>query len=170
MKTVVQASYYTLIALWACGTVPVKKWPVASIVSCSSATEKNQKTYEINNNQPKLLFPFPADSILKKPATLAVQIKEVNNPALLPVHCTIGFSNAAQQWQAGNFTLYPPDRPGTFIFRIDKVVAAMLKNGAPAATTPYFLNITLDTTGYKTAGKPATVGVRIILYTPEYKQ
>jgi len=72
-------------------------------------------------------IPIKPEAIKRVPGKVTVRIKEVVNPNLSPVSVKLYFMTEEKNWDIALFTLYPPDQPGTFVFRTNLVIEKMLK-------------------------------------------
>lgn len=59
---------------------------------------------------------------------LTIDVMEVKNENLIPVYVNVFFRTSDSSISIGNFTLYPPDKPSVFKFRISEVIGDLNKN------------------------------------------
>src|SRR6266404_3404386 len=81
---------------------------------------------QLSKTRSVLRIPVSWDVLRKIPDVVTVDVKWIENPALAPVMLGVYFESAVIRWDVGVFTLYPPDHPGVFKFRITDIVKNML--------------------------------------------
>jgi hypothetical protein len=65
--------------------------------------------------------------------------------ALKPVTIDVYFLSKETRWDVSNFTLYPPDHPGTFVFRTNDVIQKIIEQNKESRATDIFLCLELNT-------------------------
>jgi hypothetical protein len=166
MKLILFFGIGTLLVQGMCTGVSQKRADTPQVILCMSET---QKLYDIKFSQPKLTFPLSVNTAQPLAETMSIQVVNVINPGRLPVRLQVAFSDSLQQWPAGNFTLYPPDRPGIFTLRISNVMNDLLKKSRQSGTRLCYLHITLDTSEIKKHKKPVIDSLLIKICDPVYK-
>jgi hypothetical protein len=92
----------------------------------------------LTDKQPKSSVSVGADALTGNAEVLEVQITKVVNPGMTPVSIFVYLSNAEkgktedEPILVGNFSLYPPDRPGKFLL---SPAPALLKISAASKTS-----------------------------------
>jgi hypothetical protein len=76
--------------------------------------------------QPIVRIPLKSELLKKIPEMVTVKITEVENPKNTPVSVRLYFESGDKDWGIAVFTLYPPDQPGTFVYRTNIVIQKML--------------------------------------------
>jgi len=140
MKWVLYTGFLVALSQWTCTEASINPITIPAIVSCQPA----QKMYEITLAHPQLKFAWSPDTILNRSNVINIQIKEVDNPAKVPVTLNVKLSNGDKNWSVGNFTLYPSDKPGEFRLRINNVEEIRKKVHASKEKT-FRVEIDLDT-------------------------
>lgn len=84
----------------------------------------DQRSLKLTNEHTSGAFPIGSDLLSNIPEVLEVSIAKVNNPDRTPVDIFVYLSQTPKQGERdpdrillGNFSLYPPDRPGKFLMK-----------------------------------------------------
>ena len=86
--------------------------------------QKTAASVMLTNERPVASSPLARKILADAPPVLEVSVTKVINPAETPVAIFVYLTTAGKKKQPepekvliGNFTLYPPDRPGNFLLR-----------------------------------------------------
>lgn len=120
-------------------------------VQCGSANAPHPQSRETKTNesaatppvvltdkQPRGSWEVNVDTLPRDSEILEIAITKVVNPGMTPVEVHVSLSIAEKDEsrmsvkQIGNFSLYPPDQPGSFILN----AATVLRNFSSAARNP----------------------------------
>lgn len=82
----------------------------------------------INKEKLNYCISTGSDMMNEIPEVLAVDIAGVKNGNLIPVYIKIYFKLKGIEYDVGNFTLYPADKPSSFRFRIPDKLSETLKD------------------------------------------
>jgi len=128
---------------------------LVSLVLCCNASvnhsggNKNpvllpQDDYNITGDGPLLKIPASWDTLKTIPDEVEITVSEVANPKLKPVSISVYFLGKEARWNVSDFTLYPPDRPGTFVFRTSEVIQKIVDQNKEGAKADIFLCLELN--------------------------
>jgi hypothetical protein len=147
----------------------IRTWMVYALLGLAPAGIAWGDTLQLTDTQPLLRIPVSWEVLKNSPDSIAIEVTGIENPALAPVTLGVYFESKARRWDIGAFTLYPPDHPGIFKFRITSIVASMLQAKQGQETDPIFLCLVLQnapTTGSQVS-HPTPVKLR--LTTPRFE-
>ncbi len=85
----------------------------------------------LDNDHPQRCAPIPWSALVADAEVLKVTVVEVDNPHLRPITIALALATASRQYEVARFTLYPPDQPGTFRFRLDETARKLLASPPP---------------------------------------
>ena len=148
----------------------IRTWMVYALLGLASAGIAWGDTLQLTDTQPLLRIPISWKDLKDSPDSVAIEVTGIENPALAPVTLAAHFESRAKRWDIGAFTLYPPDHPGIFKFRITSIVASMLQAKQGQETDPIFLCLVLQHASSNGSQVSDPTHVKLRLTTPRFEK
>jgi hypothetical protein len=148
----------------------IRTWMACTLLGLAPLGVAQGDTLQLTDTEPLLRIPVSWEVLKKSPDSVAVEVTSVENPALAPVTLAAYFESGVRRWDIGAFTLYPPDHPGIFKFRITAIVEKMQRATPRPDADPIFFCLRLQPAPATDSRAFRPAPVKLWLTTPRFEQ